>query len=110
VFVPSKPYRLAQNVSPEVLFQAKHFSLFCSVFSDEVKMFKTLTHGINVHVPCQQERLDLAEAWIQHKDRIPHIVIQVAGTNFYEAKILVRTWNASSLSNVPKKLVCYITL
>ena len=35
------------------------------------------------------ERLELAEAWLKHKDKIPHIVIQIGGTNYQEAKILV---------------------
>jgi dihydrodipicolinate synthase/N-acetylneuraminate lyase len=36
-----------------------------------------------------EERLTLAEAWMKEKEQVPHILIQVGGCNFHEAKILV---------------------
>lgn len=35
-----------------------------------------------------EERLTLAEAWMKQKELVPHILIQVGGCNFVEAKIL----------------------
>ena len=47
------------------------------------------TTGEGIYSLTVGERMEIAEAWIKHKDKIPHIVIQVGGTNFEEAKILV---------------------
>jgi dihydrodipicolinate synthase/N-acetylneuraminate lyase len=47
------------------------------------------TTGEGIHSLTVDERLELTESWMKQKEKIPHIFVQVGGTNFTEAKILV---------------------
>ncbi len=47
------------------------------------------TTGEGIHSLTVDERLELTESWMKQKEKVPHIFVQVGGTNFTEAKILV---------------------
>ena len=74
--------------------ESKEFTVFCIILANCFKLLILIevngTTGEGVFSLTFSERVQLAEAWMKEKDKIPTIIIQVGGCAFLDAQKLVK--------------------